>query len=297
MTNPQLETADYTSPPPTVVDVAGMSHTGLVRPNNEDSFHVTRFGRFLQTVVSNLPPGDVPALAADDGYGLLVADGAGGHAGGEVASRMAISTLIDLVLDTPDWILLLDERERERVMTRFRRRCRLVDVSLRAAAVADPALHGMRTTMTLVCAVGGEYFLAHVGDSRAYLLRGADLSQLTRDHTLVQELVDAGRTTADEARSHVFRHALTRALGGSGPVESADVSHGILADGDQLLLCTDGLTELVPTLAIADTLRSAPSARAACEALVDAALRAGGKDNVTVVVARFGPLPPADDPG
>jgi PPM family protein phosphatase len=289
------DTAEYPSASVATVDVAAQTHAGHVRANNEDSHLVVRFGRFLEALDTSLPPGCVPDFSEQEGYGLLVADGVGGHAAGEVASRTAVSTLIELALDTPDWILLPGEREREQVLERFRRRYRLVDVTLRAEAAADPALHGMRTTMTVACTLGREFIFAHVGDSRAYLLRGADLRQLTRDHTLTQELVDAGGLAPDEVRTHIFRHVLTRALGGTDAIAAADVGHGTLADGDQLLLCTDGLTEMVRPAAIAETLRSAPSARAACDALVDAALAAGGKDNVTVALARFR-FTPADRP-
>jgi serine/threonine protein phosphatase PrpC len=288
MTN-QLEqdTAEYPLPTTTTVDLAALTHAGKVRQNNEDVYLVARYGRFLQTLLTNLPPGCVPDRSDEGGYGLVVADGVGGHAGGEVASRLAVSTLIRLALDTPDWILLPGDREREQVMERFRQRYRLTDVVLQAEASVDPALAGMRTTMTVACNLGPDMVLAHVGDSRAYLLRGTDFRQLTRDHTLVQELADAGGISPDQIKNHVFRHVITRALGGEGGLAEADIRRVVLADGDQVLLCSDGLTEMVETATIADTLRAAATAREACEALVELALEGGGKDNVTVVLARY----------
>jgi protein phosphatase len=294
------DTADYSPPPPVAApavtqpassqvraDLAALSHTGNVRESNEDVFLVVRFGRALQTLLTNLPEGLVPDRSAEEGYGLLVADGVGGSAAGEIASQMAVSTLVSLVLDTPDWVLLAGDQEREKVMERFSQRYHQVDAILRAEGQADPALAGMGTTMTLACNLGADLILSHIGDSRAYLLRGADFRQLTRDHTYAQELVDAGVIQPEDVETHRFRHVLTRALGGTGPRAGTEVQYVRLGDGDQVLLCSDGLTDMVDDVAIAAVLREAGTARAACDALVEMALKNGGKDNVTVVLARY----------
>jgi PPM family protein phosphatase len=269
------------------VDLAALSHPGKVRPNNEDHFLVVRFNRALQTVLTNLPEGLIPLRAEEVGYGMVVADGMGGMAAGEVASRLAIRTLINLTLATPDWILTRGGPEIERVMQRMAERYRRVDAALREEARADPSLSGMGTTMTLACSVGADLILAHVGDSRAYLLRGGALHPLTRDHTLVRELVDRGVVRPEQAASHPFRHVLTRALGGSGGEIEAEVQWVSLADEDQLLLCTDGLTDMVDATTIGSILRSSASSDDACLTLVELALQNGGKDNVTVVLARY----------
>src|SRR5262249_27286071 len=156
-------------------------------------------------------------------YGLLVADGVGGKTAGEVASRLAASTLLNLILDTPDWILLASDEEAERVMERIRRRDDLVDAVLRAEAGADPALHGLATTPHVAGSIGTLLILGHVGDSRAYLLRGDEFRQLTSDHTLAQELVDRGGMSPEVAVTHAFRHILTRALGGTMTRAKVDV--------------------------------------------------------------------------
>jgi protein phosphatase len=181
--------------------------------------------------------------------------------------------------------------EIERVMQRMTERYRRVDAALREEARADPGLAGMGTTMTLACSLGADLILAHVGDSRAYLLRGGALHSLTRDHTLVQELVDRGVVRPEQAAQHPFRHVLTRALGGSGGEIEAEVQHLLLADADQLLLCTDGLTDMVDATTIGAILQSAASSDDACQALVELALQNGGKDNVTVVLARYRSAP------
>jgi protein phosphatase len=270
------------------VDLAARSHVGKVRPNNEDHFLVVRFHRALQTLLTNLPEGLLPERAEEGGYGMVVADGMGGMAAGEVASQLAIRTLIDLALATPDWVLKKGTPEIERVMQRMAERYRRVDEALSEEAQADPGLSGMGTTMTLACSIGSDLVLAHVGDSRAYLMRDGELHLLTRDHTLVQELVDRGVVRPEDASTHPFRHVLTRYLGGGkGNIVTEEVQRISVADADQLLLCTDGLTDMVDATSIRAILQSSASSDDACQALVDLALQKGGKDNVTVVLARY----------
>jgi serine/threonine protein phosphatase PrpC len=268
------------------VDLAALSHQGKVRPNNEDHFLVVRFNRSLQTLLTNLPEGLIPFRVEEVGYGMVVADGMGGQAAGEVASRLAIRTLINLALATPDWVMRGGGPEVERAMQRMAERYRQVDAALREQAQADPSLAGMGTTMTLACSLGADLILTHVGDSRAYLLRSGALHPLTRDHTLVRELVDRGVVRPEEAANHPFRHVLTRALGRSEG-EIAEVQRISLVDGDQLLLCTDGLTDMVDSTTIEAILRSSASSEDACQTLVELALQNGGKDNVTVVLGRY----------
>jgi protein phosphatase len=268
------------------VELAARSDQGNVRPNNEDHFHVLRFQRALQTLLTNMPDGLIPVRTKEVGYGMVVADGMGGMAAGEVASREAIRILINLVLATPDWIMRRGDRQLERVMQRMAARYRRVDAALREQAQANLKLSGMGTTMTLACSLGPDLIVTHVGDSRAYLVRDGQLHLLTHDHTLVQELVDRGVVPPQEAATHLFRHLLTRALGTEKAIE-AETRRISLADQDQLLLCTDGLTNMVDTESIGTILRSAVSANDACQSLVTKALQNGGKDNVTVVLARY----------
>jgi protein phosphatase len=269
------------------VDLAALSHQGNVRANNEDHYLVTRFGRTLQALMTNLRDGLIPDQFTDVGYALLVADGIGGSSGGETASRTAITTLVNLVLNTPDWIMLAGEEEIERVMERMEQRYWQINAVLAEQARLDPALSGMGTTMTLACIFGTHLLLTHIGDSRAYLLRGGELHQLTRDHTLAQALAGAGFIAQKDVATHRLRHILSHALGATGGHVKVDVQHLSLADRDQVLLCTDGLTEMVADAAIAAVLRNAGSAREAGQALVDLALKNGGKDNVTVALARY----------
>ena len=268
------------------VELAGQSHPGNVRPHNEDVYITLQADRALRTLETNLPKDTLPDVNAEICYGFLVADGVGGMAAGEVASRMAVTTLIHLALDTPDWVMLPGQVEGRRILERMTERFRLVDAVLRAEAGRKPELMGMATTMTAAVIVGRELLVGHVGDSRAYLCRGDKFDQLTRDHTTVQDFADAGFIQPGEVRSLPYRHALTRALGGTHHQSHPDLHRLMLRARDQILLCTDGLTDQVDAAVIASTLRAATTAKDACQALVDLALKHGGPDNVTVGVAR-----------
>jgi protein phosphatase len=269
------------------VDIAAQTHQGLVRNANEDHYLVMRFGRTLETLQTSLPSEQVPLRAEEVGYGLLVADGVGGAAAGEMASRLALSTLVGLILHTPDWILSEEEQDIDRVIQRFADRFRRIHAALLDEGLSDPNLAGMGTTMTLVGSLGTSAIIGHIGDSRAYLLRGGKLHQLTRDHTWVQLLVDSGQIPPEEAARSPIRHVLIRSLGGREQNVEGDFQRAWLADGDQLLLCTDGLTNMVDDAAIASLLGGAATSKEACQALVAAALDEGGKDNVTVALARY----------
>jgi protein phosphatase len=270
------------------VDVCGLSDRGHVRPQNEDHFYVARFGRFLERLATNLPEDELPPRFDETGYAAVVADGIGGSAAGEVASKLAISTVINLALATPDWILRLDEDSLpQKLQRRFRERFDQVRSVMAHQADADPALHGFGTTMTLALSLGRDLFVIHVGDSRAYLLRQHQLHRLTRDHTMAQALADQGLLAPQEAATSRLRHVLTQALGAQSAYDEPDVHEVTLQDGDCLLLCTDGLTEMVKDDGIAHVLVNSDTAGAACRRLVEEALAAGGKDNVTAVVARY----------
>jgi serine/threonine protein phosphatase PrpC len=273
------------------VDVGGLSHPGRVRPNNEDHYLVARGGRFLRTLLTNLPEGSVPGKFEETIHGMVVADGVGGQAGGEVASRLAITYLVHLVLDTPDWIFGLGPPQVEAHLRRGAERFRDVNAALIERGRQDPDLAGMGTTLTLAWSFRTALFLAHVGDSRAYLLRGGILHKLTRDHTMAQRLADAGVLAAEEATTHWLRHILTQCLGISESKGKPEVQRVELVDGDRLLLCTDGLTDMVDEATIATTLGQGTTADQTSQALVDLALERGGKDNVTAVVCgyRFAP--------
>ena len=269
------------------IDVAALSHVGHLRANNEDQFFVTKLVRSLETMLTSLPPGDVPHRADEVNYVMVVADGMGGHAAGEMASRLAISALVSLGLDLPDWILKVDEKSAPEIERRARRIGQQVGSMLFERGQADASLRGMGSTLTAVRSYGHDLLIVHVGDSRAYLLRAQRLHRLTRDHTFAQMLVDCGQLEPSEVESSGVGHVLTNALGGSTEAVDVDVDLARLENGDRVLLCSDGLTDLVDDETIRRVLLDSPAATDACSALVTLALDRGGRDNVTVVVAGY----------
>ncbi|MDQ1715369.1 MAG: family protein phosphatase [Frankiaceae bacterium] len=238
---------------------ATRSDIGLIRTGNEDAFYAG------------------PRL-------LAVADGMGGHAAGEVASAVVISTISALDEDTPSRDLL----------NVLQAAVATANDHLRQMVAADTELEGMGTTLTAMLWSGRRLALAHVGDSRAYLLREGALHQLTKDHTLVQSLVDEGRLSPEDAGHHPQRSMLMRALDGRLDVEP-DISIREAQVGDRYLLCSDGLSGVVSDETIAHTMLD-KDPQAAVDALVDLALRGGGPDNITCIVADVVDAGPAEAP-
>ena len=269
------------------VTFGGLSHTGKVRPINEDHFLITRLGRDQETLLTNLPEGDVAQHFRESGYGMVVADGMGGAARGEVASRLAISTLAHLGLQFGKWNLRINEEIAREVSERAERFYQRVGQAVIEQGRADPSLTGMGTTLTGAFSAGSDLFVCSVGDSRVYLFRRGRLLQLTQDQTYSQMLADIGQIPQHEVSTHHLRHILTDAIGvGSGRI-NVKVRHLSLLNDDTLLLCTDGLTEMVDEEEIAGVLMRGQSAQDACQTLVDLALEHGGEDNVTVLVAKY----------
>jgi serine/threonine protein phosphatase PrpC len=270
------------------VDVAGLSHVGKVRDRNEDHFLVARFGRYLEKLQSNVPPDEIEDHFAEVGYGMVIADGLGGHPAGDTASKLAIGVLLNLVLGTSDWILRFDTKsDFERVIERTKERFFEISQVMTDASTANPELRGFGTTLTVASSVGRELFLAHVGDTRAYLLRGGELRQVTTDHTCAQELFDAGELSQRSAGAAWLHSRVTRLLGDSSKSCEPYVQTMRLDHGDTLLVCSDGLTDMVNDPTIASVLAEGRFAQSACSRLIDLALEAGGRDNVTLIVARY----------
>ncbi len=271
-------------------DIAAASHAGNVRENNEDHYLVVRFRRSLETLATSLDQNVIHNSFDVYGYGMLVADGMGGMAAGELASSLALSTLVNLVVETPDWMMSLRrEEEATIVLERMAQRFVQIDNILREQAELDSSLSGMGTTLTVAAAFGNDLIIGHIGDSRAYVLRGDTLRQLTTDHTLAQALIKAGVVSPNDPVSQSTRHVLTAALGSSGSPAEPQIHRFKLFPGDQILLCTDGLTEIVDDKTISSVLRETDSAQNACQKLIDLALAGGGFDNITTILGRFGP--------
>jgi protein phosphatase len=279
-------------PYPVHVEVSALTDRGLRRETNEDAYLVFRTGRFLQRVQSSIPEEDLESRFDVAGHIMAVADGMGGAAAGEIASREALVEAFRLILRSPKWLLSLDNpaTRDDEIREYFERTKAYIagvhDALLRRAS-ADPSVRGMGTTLTVAYSVGLDLFVAHVGDSRAYLYRDGILRHVTRDHTVAQHLADRGDISQEEVETHPKRHFLLSVVGGGLESVGSDLHHIPLELGDALVLCTDGLTGVVRDEEIAGILGSAPSCDEACESLVGLALERGAPDNVTVIVARY----------
>lgn len=274
------------------VKFEALSHPGRVRERNEDAYLVYRVSRSWERLRTSLPEGDIPSLFDETAYAFCVADGMGGGAAGDFASRLALRTGVKLVLNSTKWWMRLDHPQtRERAMraliAKALHRFRQIDKTLVKRGNDSRSLFGMGTTLTVACSFGADLFIFHTGDSRAYLFRKGTLEQLTRDQTMAQAMLDAGCITAEQAKAHRGRHLLTGLLGGQGSKDAPEARIVRLEDGDQLLLCTDGLTNMLDDNAISDIVTHADSVRVGCRRLVDEALQRGGTDNVTVILAQF----------
>jgi protein phosphatase len=270
-----------------LIDVAGLSDKGKVREENQDHFLVVRAGRYAETLATSLPAGAIPQRSEDRGLVMVVADGMGGQAAGEVASRMVLVTLTHLILNHPEWALKVNEKSAADIQERVVARYQALDAALADRMQEDPALKGMGTTLTFAYSIGLDVFIAHAGDSRAYLLHDGSVRQLTRDDTYVQRLVDAGMLSREAAAGHQLRNALTNVLGGGKRAVDVELERLRVAVGDCLLLCSDGLTGTMSDDEIAGILGRTGSAAESCRRLVDLALERGAPDNVTAIVARY----------
>ena len=276
-----------TTTAPVRASFGALSHLGKVRTRNEDHYSVVRRFRSREVMLTNLPPETYPPQH-DEAFALAVADGVSGAAFGELASSLALRTGWELTGTAFKWPFKVDESESLEVMESIRVFIRLIHRRLQAEAGADSPLSGMGTTLTGALTVGWDAFVAHVGDSRAYLFRGDRLHRLTRDHTFAEHLVATGVVSSinDEAAAD-FRSTLINCLGGRFEDVEVDVCHVPHHDGDQLLLRSDGLSDMVRDDEISSILAQPRSAQDTCQALIDAALQHGGKDNVTVVLGQY----------
>jgi protein phosphatase len=261
--------------------VCGGTDIGHQRADNQDTF-----------VIADLASGDVsrPCGRTDvsvrrPGMLVVVCDGMGGPPAGDVAARVAASAIKDELASAGVDVVAAPARALATAVEGANR-------AILATANAHPEDHGMGTTCTAAVFGLDHVSLAQVGDSRAYLLRGGRLQLLTRDQTVAAQLVDAGVLQPEQVAHFPYRHVLAQALGTKGDVRPV-ITDVTLEEGDRLLLCSDGLTGPVSEPAIAAILQASRDPAAAARALLEAALAAGGPDNVTAVVADCGPLQPA----
>lgn len=272
---------------PVSIEVFGHSDAGRVRELNEDQYLIANLNRSIFIERSSLAIDNQTRLhGVFQGTVLIVADGMGGESAGDHASRLAVQTLTNYVLNIMPWFFRLDAKlgvDLENVLREGLKRC---EDAIHSFRDSSPDGTRMGTTVTMAYILWPNLYLVHAGDSRCYLLRGGNMQQLTRDHTVAQLMHDRGQSKQgdDEKYGHVLWNAV-----GAEPTKPAnpDVTKIELSFGDTIMLCSDGLHGFASSERIQQIITSPESVEAACRELVDEALSNGGEDNVTTIVARF----------
>ena len=266
------------------IDAHGVTHPGKVRRDNQDHYLLCSLRRQIVVRGSSIPQADTVLGTESERLAAMamVADGVGGAAKGETASRVALTGIARYVSRSLRCYYRSEEGEDfSETLQQGARECH---EELRRLAEEESEHRGMATTLTLLLSVWPRAYLLQVGDSRCYLLRNGELTQITRDQTMAQEMVDLGIMKPDQVAGTRLEHTLTSSIGGSH--SQPTVNRFDMNWGHVLLLCSDGLTRHVPDDRIREVLRSMTSAQQACETLLKDALAGGGSDNITVVIGR-----------
>ncbi|HEY7194044.1 MAG TPA: Stp1/IreP family PP2C-type Ser/Thr phosphatase [Gemmatimonadales bacterium] len=261
------------------VEIFGKTDLGRTRDHNEDRFLVADLSRKAASLQPDVRQHDI----GPRGTLLVVADGMGGAAAGELASEMATDTIYQHLVKT--WNVE-DEVNPQRFAYRLKEAVEAANASIHAHAKAHPEVRGMGTTTTAAGVLNDHLYLTQVGDSRAYLIRNGQAHQITKDQSLMQRLVEAGELTEEEAAQSERRNIILQALGPDAKVK-VDLTHQEVRRGDVLVLCSDGLSGQVKKEEIAQVVSTTPDLSAACDKLIAMANERGGPDNITVVIARF----------
>jgi protein phosphatase len=256
---------------------------GMVRSGNEDNFLILDLSTGRNWIANEEEPPELLTYAQGY-YGSLMAvsDGMGGALAGEVASRMAVETVRDRML----------QLQAHEIYSRlpFHERLRLsieeANITIHGESQTNPAHKGLGATFTAVATLGAQVFFGQVGDSRAYMIRGNNISRITKDQSLVQQLIDAGQITEEEAETHSYRNVILQALGAHSSV-NVEVSALTICNMDTLVICSDGLSGKVHQDEIARIIHEAEDFKSACQRLINLANERGGEDNITVVIAQF----------
>jgi serine/threonine protein phosphatase PrpC len=271
---------------PLTVKAFGITDKGKVRPSNEDQFLIAELTKSMRVWQTSLPEPKVQ-VGEERAHLFLVADGMGGHRAGERASALAVVAIEQFTLNTFKWFFGADSTEAQRVLAQFQSAFRQADARILEEAAEHPELSGMGTTVTMAFHLGAQLCVVHVGDSRAYVYRDGELDQLTQDHTLMADMVRSGALRPDEVAGHRLRHVITNVVGGQEAGVNVEAHAFGIQAGDRLLLCSDGLTEMVTNEAIAAVLDAEPAPEVAAKQLLAQANDGGAPDNITLVIVRF----------
>jgi protein phosphatase len=257
------------------------SHAGLVRPENQDHYIVLRRIRTQQLLLTNVATEEL-VCPADEAFGMAVADGMGGGGRGELASRLAIREAWDLASRTTSWVMKLRDLNTNELVERVEGFIYMMQQAFLHEYAVNPEFSNSGTTWTSAYLVSGFAIITQIGDSPSFLWRDGTFQRITTDHTIEQEFIAAGVSPEIAGR---YGHMLTRCLRYDASKDRPSVYHIRLHPDDRLLLCTDGLTDMVSDGDIAACLDTYPTAQSACDDLISLALNGGGKDNITVVLA------------
>ncbi len=267
------------------IDLHGLTHPGNVRKDNQDHFLICSLRKQVAVHLTSLPEADQLTSGTERlAFLAMVADGVGAAAKGEAASRTAVEAVMQYVNRSMRCYYAADSADDQEFSEALDEAARQGHAELLRRGSEDPDYRGMATTLTLFLGVWPKAYLLQVGDSRCYLMRRGELTQITRDQTMAQELIDRGVLTHADASKTRFAHTLSSSIG--GPQTEPVVTRMDSDWGNVLLLCSDGLTRHVDDDRIRTRLRAMTSAKQVCEDLLDDALKGGGSDNITVIVAR-----------
>ncbi|NUQ19486.1 MAG: Stp1/IreP family PP2C-type Ser/Thr phosphatase [Gemmatimonadaceae bacterium] len=262
-----------------LVHVFARTDVGRTREHNEDAFLVADLASGNAALDDRLER----HIASDRGSLFMVADGMGGAAAGEIASAMAVQTVLEEL--QARWVAN-DRKDPESFATALKVATDVANARIHKMAAEQPEYRGMGTTATIAGLLGDTLYVAQVGDSRAYLIRDGKARQITKDQSLMQRLIDAGEITEEEAEHSERRNIILQALGPEPSIRT-EITHQQVRRGDTLVLCSDGLSGLVRPDEIARIVSDERDLKMACKRLIDRANQNGGPDNITVVVARF----------
>jgi serine/threonine protein phosphatase PrpC len=280
------ESVTPTRPRPLTVKAFGVTDKGKVRTTNEDQFLIAELTKAMRVWQTSLPEPKLQ-VGEERAHLFLVADGMGGHLAGERASALAVAAIEQFMLNSFRWFFGSGSPDEQRVLAQFQSAIRHADARILEETAAHPELSGMGTTVTMAFHLGAQLCVIHVGDSRAYLYRDHELHQLTEDHTLVADMVRSGALRRDQVAEHQLRHTITNVVGGPELGVNVEARALEVRGGDRLLLCSDGLTEMVTNDAIVATLDAEPAPEAAAKKLLAQANDGEASDNITLIVARF----------
>ncbi len=272
------------------VEIAAQCHAGKVKPYNEDNYLVLHLARSQDVITSSLSDAELPGAFEEHAYFMAVADGIGGAGTGSVASRLALSAIAQLSLQFGKWNVRVDSHVADEIKNNAEWFATRVQEIVTSHSLSDRGLSTMAAAVTSAYSAGDDLFVAHVGHCRAYIFREGNLIALTKDHTLAAEGYSG--PSGIEHFTDDLHHILTHAIGGSFD-ELIKIEHFHLVHGDCLLLCTNGLTDLVEDFRIADVLIGRRKLDDQCRALIDLALDAGGTDNVSIILAQYA-IPQSD---